>query len=191
MGTDKLTELSKKIYQNHKELFDFIYEHRPDLIDEIGEILKSKIISKGFLIGSSSKKRVRFTTDNISKLTYHNKNERWWKNGESFLFEFILNEDMNKLIFKIVISPSDKDYDVNKLKDILLEIDGFTQPRGKKWLVPFTKNFNYDFSSISDKTSKEISDDMMKILEKTTLIVDKVEKKFLEKEDELLRLKNV
>ena len=26
MGTDKLTELSKKIYQNHKELFDFIVD---------------------------------------------------------------------------------------------------------------------------------------------------------------------
>ena len=93
MGTDKLTELSKKIYQNHKELFDFIIEHKPDLIDEIGETLKSHVKSKGLLIGSSSKKRIRFTTKNISELTYINKNEKWWKNGESFLFEFILNEE--------------------------------------------------------------------------------------------------
>ena len=93
MGTDKLTELSKKIYQNHKEFFDFIIDHKPDIMDEIGEILKGQLKLKGLLIGSSSKKRVRFTTENISKLTYTNKNEKWWKNGESFLFEFILNEE--------------------------------------------------------------------------------------------------
>ena len=191
MGTDKLTELSKKIYQNHKELFDFIIDHKPDIMDEIGEIIKGQLKLKGLLIGSSSKKRVRFTTENVSKVTYTNKNEKWWKNGESFLFEFILNEEKNKLIFKVVISPSDKEYNVNRVKDILLEIDGFKEPRGKKWLVTFTKNFNYDFSSISDKTSDEISEDLIKILDKVIPIVFKVENKFLEYQDELLELKNV
>ena len=90
MGTDKLTELSKKIYQNHKELFDFINEHKPDLSDEMGDILKNVIKSRGLIVGSSSKKRVRFTTKEISELTYINKNSNGWKNGESFLFEFIL-----------------------------------------------------------------------------------------------------
>jgi nicotinic acid mononucleotide adenylyltransferase len=191
MGTDKLTELSKKIYQNHKELFDFIIEHKPDLIDEIGETLKSHIKSKGLLIGSSSKKRIRFTTKNISELTYINKNEKWWKNGESFLFEFILNEEKNKITFKIVISPSDKEYDVDKVKNILKEIDGFKEPRGKKWLVTFTKIFKYDFGTISDKTSDEISYDLNEIFEKIIPFVDKVENKFMEYKDELLDLKNV
>ena len=81
MGTDKLTELSKKIYQNHKELFDFINEHKPDIMDEMGVILKNQLKSKGYLIGSSSKKRVRFTTQSILDLTYINKNVKWWKNG--------------------------------------------------------------------------------------------------------------
>jgi len=191
MGTDKLTELSKKIYQNHKEFFDFIIDHKPDIMDEIGEILKGQLKLKGLLIGSSSKNRVRFTTENISKLTYTNKNEKWWKNGESFLFEFILNEEKNKLIFKVVISPSDKEYNVNRVKDILLEIDGFKEPRGKKWLVTLTKNFNYDFSSISDKTIDEISEDLIKILDKVISLVFIVENKFLENKDELLDLKNV
>ena len=191
MGTDKLTELSKKIYQNHKELFDFIIEHKPDLIDEIGETLKSHVKSKGLLIGSSSKKRIRFTTKNISELTYINKNEKWWKNGESFLFEFILNEEKNKITFKIVISPSDKEYDVDKVKNILKEIEGFKEPRGKKWLVTFTKIFKYDFSTISDKTSDEISDELNEIFEKIIPFVDKVENKFMEHKDELLDLKNV
>lgn len=191
MGTDKLTELSKKIYQNHKELFDFINEHKPDLIDEVGEILKNQIKSKGYLIGSSGKKRVRFTTESIKDLTYINKKEKWWKNGESFLFEFILYEEKNKLIFKVVISPSDKTYNVNRLKEILLEIDGFTEPRGKKWLVTHTKNYTYDYSSISDKTPDEIKEEMDKVLEKIIPILNKVEEKFIENKKELLELKNV
>ena len=191
MGTDKLTELSKKIYQNHKELFDFIGEHKPDLLDEVGDILKSQIKSKGYLIGSSSKKRVRFTTEKILELTYINKKEKWWKNGESFLFEFILYEEKNKMIFKVVISPSDKDYDANRLKEILLEIDDFAEPRGKKWLVTHRKNYIYDYGSISDKTSEELAEDMNKILDKVIPLIEQVEQKFIENKKELIKLKDI
>ena len=65
----------------------------------MGDILKNVIKSRGLIVGSSSKKRVRFTTKEISELTYINKNSNGWKNGESFLFEFILYEEKNKLIF--------------------------------------------------------------------------------------------
>tara|TARA_B100001059_G_scaffold174875_1_gene175229 strand:+ start:517 stop:1710 length:1194 start_codon:yes stop_codon:yes gene_type:complete len=191
MGTDKLTELSKKIYQNHKELFDFIGEHKPDLLDEVGDILKNQIKSKGYLIGSSSKKRVRFTTEKILELTYINKKEKWWKNGESFLFEFILYEEKNKMIFKVVISPSDKDYDANRLKEILLEIDDFAEPRGKKWLVTHRKNYIYDYGSISDKTSEELAEDMNKILDKVIPVIEQVEQKFIENKKELIKLKDI
>ncbi len=191
MGTDKLTELSKKIYQNHKELFDFIGEHKPDLLDEVGDILKNQIKSKGYLIGSSSKKRVRFTTEKILELTYINKKEKWWKNGESFLFEFILYEEKNKMIFKVVISPSDKDYDANRLKEILLEIDDFAEPRGKKWLVTHRKNYIFDYGSISDKTSEELAEDMNKILDKVIPVIDQVEQKFIENKKELIKLKAI
>ena len=56
-----------------KELFDFINEHKPDIMDEMGVILKNQLKSKGYVIGSSSKKRVRFTTQSILDLTYINK----------------------------------------------------------------------------------------------------------------------
>ena len=191
MGTDKLTELSKKIYQNHKELFDFIGEHKPDLLDEVGDILKNQIKSKRYLIGSSSKKRVRFTTEKILELTYINKKEKWWKNGESFLFEFILYEEKNKMIFKVVISPSDKDYDANRLKEILLEIDDFAEPRGKKWLVTHRKNYVYDYGSITDKTSEELTEDMNRILDKVIPVIQQVEQKFIENKNELIKLKAI
>ena len=42
MKTDESIELSKKIYQTHKELIDFIYENKPDLSDHFIKILKEE-----------------------------------------------------------------------------------------------------------------------------------------------------
>ena len=56
MGTDKLTELSKKIYQNHKELFDFIIDHKPDVLDGIKTIFEKQIQKRGWVLGSPGKK---------------------------------------------------------------------------------------------------------------------------------------
>ena len=47
MGTDKLTELSKKIYQNHKELFDFIIDHKPEVVDDLRLIMIEEIQKRG------------------------------------------------------------------------------------------------------------------------------------------------
>ena len=62
MGTDKLTELSKKIYSNHKELFDFIYEHKPNLLDNVRLIFETQIKNRGWILGSLGNKYLRFTT---------------------------------------------------------------------------------------------------------------------------------
>ena len=95
------------------------------------------------------------------------------------------------MIFKVVISPSDKDYDANRLKEILLEIDDFAEPRGKKWLVTHRKNYIYDYGSISDKTSEELAEDMNKILDKVIPVIEQVEQKFIENKKELIKLKDI
>ena len=50
METDELTELSKKIYSNHKELFDFIYEHKPDVLDDVKSIFEQQIKNRGWIL---------------------------------------------------------------------------------------------------------------------------------------------
>ena len=67
MGTDKLTELSKKIYQNHKDLFDFIIDHKPDVLDEVKSIFEKQIQKRGWVLGSQGKSYLRFTTPKISE----------------------------------------------------------------------------------------------------------------------------
>ena len=137
MGTDELTELSKKIYQNHKELFDFIIERKPDVLDEVRSIFDRLIEERGWILGSPGKSYLRFTTPIISHLTYINTNSNGWRNKESFLLEFVMNPSKNRMNSKTVISPSDPNYNTERLSEILMEIEGFKTPYGKKWLVNY------------------------------------------------------
>ena len=191
MGTDKLTELSKKIYQNHKELFDFIIDHKPDVLDDVKSILDKQVVERGWVLGSQNKTRLRFTTPIISEMTYINTNSNGWSNRESFLMEFVLNPSKNRMNFKTIVSPSDPQYNTSRLSEMLMEIEGFKSPSGKKWLVNYQKLVKFPFSKVDDLTKEEIEKEFNKILDEFSTIVQKVEDKFLEHKEEILRMKDV
>ena len=191
MGTDKLTELSKKIYQNHKELFDFIIDHKPDVLDDVKSILDKQILERGWVLGSQNKTRLRFTTPIISEMTYINTNSNGWSNKESFLMEFVLNPSKNRMNFKTIVSPSDPQYNTSRLSEMLMEIEGFKSPSGKKWLVNYQKLVKFPFSKVDDLTKEEIEKEFNKILDEFSTIVQQVENKFLEHEEEILKMKDV
>ena len=189
MGTDKLTELSKKIYQNHKELFDFIIDHKPDVLDGIKSIFEKQIQKREWILGSQGKYYIRFTTPKINELTYINQTSNGWRNKESFLFEFVLGPPKDRINTKTVISPSDPDYNTSRLSDIFMEIDGFKQPTGKKWLAHYQKLVKFPFSKVDDLSEEEIEIEFNKILDGFSPIIQSVEDKFIEHEDEILRMK--
>jgi len=191
MGTDKLTELSKKIYKNHKELFDFIIDRKPDLLDDVKTIFETQIQKRGWILGSQGKKYLRFTTPIIYELTHINENSNGWTNKESFLFEFVLNPLKDRMNTKTVISPSDSNYNSDRLNEMFMEIDGFKSPTGKKWLCNYQKLQKFPFSKVDEYTQEEIEIKFNKILDSFSLIVEKVEKKFLNYQEELLKMKNV
>jgi hypothetical protein len=191
MGTDKLTELSKKIYQNHKELFDFIIDHKPDVLDGIKTIFEKQIQKRGWVLGSPGKNYLRFTTHKISELTYISEKSNGWRNKESFLFEFVLNPSKNRMNSKTVISPSDPQYDTSRLSEIFMEINGFKPPSGKKWLVNYQKLVKFPFSKVDDLSEEEIEVEFNKILDGFSPIIQSVEDKFMEYKDEILIMKNV
>ena len=70
MKTDKLTILSQKIYQNHKEIFDFIYEHKPEVIDDLKNIMRQELVQRNWIEGSQNKYYIRFLTPKIKNLIY-------------------------------------------------------------------------------------------------------------------------
>jgi len=190
MGTDQLTELSKKIYQNHKELFDFIFEHKPDIVDNLNLIMKDELNKRGWLLGSENKYYIRFLTEPIKDLIYYNTDTKnGWNKRESFLFEIQIQPSTNKLIFKTVISPSDSKYNVERLQDILLEIEGFRKPWGQKWLVNYDKKEKFIYDDVETNSEEELRKSINEFYDKITPIINKVENKLVENSNELMKLK--
>ena len=183
MGTDKLTELSKKLYSNHKELFDFVYGVRA--------IFEQQILKRGWILGSPGKNYLRFTTPEISELTYISELRNGWRNRESFLFEFVLEPSKDRMNTKTVISPSDPQYNTSRLSEMFMEIDGFKSPSGKKWLCNYQKIERFPFSKVDEYTQEEIEIKCNKVLDNFSSIVEKVENKFLQYREELLELKDL
>ena len=190
MSTDKLTLLSRKIYNNHRDLFDFIIEKKPDDVDKVQSILMELVSERGWVLGSENKYCIRFYTPQIKDFIYINKIKNGWKKRESFLFEFELYSPKNEILFKTIVSPSDDTYDSNRVSEILREIDGFKSPIGKKWLVNKIKKQKFPFDKISELTDNEIREKLNKILDNIKPIVNMIESKFLEHSDELIKMKN-
>jgi len=190
MESDKSIELSKRIYKNHREILDFIIEHKPDSLDRVNNLLVELLQEKGYVFSSNTKRYVRFTTRKIDELTYKNENSNGWKDGESFLFQFEFWEPQNKISFKTVISPSPDGYDTDRLSEILQEIKDFREPKGKKWLVNKSKVYKFDLDAIYEKTDAEVTDQLLKIYKRVEGIISSVEEKFIEHEEELMKMKN-
>ena len=191
MGTDKLTLTAINIYENHRELFDFIIEHRPEPVDRLREVFSALIEDKGWVIGSSSKSYLRFLTPKIKDHIYINKGSNGWKHRESYLLELELYPNTNKITFRSVIAPSDEAYDTWKLEAILKTIDGFKAPKGKKWLTNYSENTKFNYNEIPELTDEELSKILIKFLDKISPVVQKIEDKFIENSVSLLELKNV
>ena len=49
----------QKIYQNHKELFDFIYEHKPEVVDDLRKSMREELPKRNWMEGSENKYYVR------------------------------------------------------------------------------------------------------------------------------------
>ena len=191
LGTDKLTELSNKIYRNHKDLMDFIFDHKPDLVDRLRKIMIDEVLKRGWILGSENKYYVRFLTPTIKPLIYYNQKKLGWNKGESFLFEIYLYPQSNKLNFKTVISPSEKPYNSERFEEILLEIKGFRESKGNKWLVNKDKKQNFIYEDIPTMSDEEIRTIVNDFYDKITPIIQQVENKLLEKKKELEEMRNI
>lgn len=190
MGTDKLTTLSQKIYKNHKELFDFIIDRKPEVLDNVRSLLNSLILDKGWSLASENKYSIRFNTPGTTPFVFINKSKNGLKNRESFAFEFYLSSTKNLISFFPVIAPCDENYDTSRLSDILQEISGFNKPIGKKWLVYKTHKERFPFDKLLELTEDEIIERLNKLLDKIIPIVIQVENKFEEYSEEIQSLNN-
>lgn len=191
MGTDKLVDISRKIYSNHKELLDFILENKPDETLEIRDLLFEVVKENGFEIGSENKFYVRFLSPEVQPLVYINKKvKNGWKKRESFLHEIRLRVKSGVLVYVPVISPSDPEYDSESLLNLLLEIDGFKTPSGKKWRVPFQKNVKFNYDEFESLTREEKKEKLQKFFEKILPSIKKIDRKLLDNSELLMEWKD-
>lgn len=188
MSGDNLSELAQRIYYSHKELMDFIIENRPDVIDEVREILIQKLKEKGYRIGSENKYYARFYTDKISDLIYISKDHNGWKKRESFLFEIHITK--NRLQIKTVLPPTDPEYDKEKVANLLKQTKGAKKPKGDKWLIHHSNNFSFNSDQLYEMSEEKIEKELEKFhATKIEPIVKKVEEAFEENREMLLKLK--
>ena len=182
MKNDTLNELAVKIYKNHKELFDFVFENKPDLATELYPIFVNKIQKSGWIVGSKNKGYARFLTKTLDPLIP--RKGQGWPLKECFLFEIDFLWQKKRAVFKTVISPSDTEIQHIFCKAIE-NIPGFKKPLGKKWLIHFQHTWKFDTEEMTEIDET----DVLKILEAEwptiTDIVSKVETELLKHKDEL------
>ena len=191
MGIEENSELAEKIYSKHRELFDYIFEIKPDGINNINQIIRECLQSKGYKLGSVSKAFIRFHHPEMEKFVYINSSPNGWSKRETFTHEISLYSLNNKNELKMYLGMSDMgddEYDRARLNEILQELDpeGGTQ---KRWKNYQSKTYSFDVLS-KPKTDKEILKDFEKILDDYKSNIDSVIKHLNKNKKELLDLKS-
>ena len=190
MGVDKNSELAKEIYLKHKDLFDLIYEIKPDGVQNINSYIQQVLESKNYILGSISKSFIRFYAKEMENYIYLNKTPNGWTKRETFLFEISLYHK-NQIRISLGMSDAGDDaYDRNRLNEILQELDpggGI----GKRWKHYMFKSYPYDLNAFYEKTEEEIKEDFTKMLNDYQSNIDSVTNHLQKFEEELLELKNI
>ena len=185
MNDDAANLYAKQLYKNHKELFDFVFENKPDIAEEFRKYFEDKVKKEGWVLGSKNKGYVRFYTKKMEGIVPQYKNSNGWPGREGFLFELDYYWNKQKSItFKSIISPGDEKYRFIMAEQIS-KVDGSKKPWGLKWLVHHTLKFPFVLEKMSEKGDNEIIAEIDKYWPKIVDKVMDVEKSILQKQSEL------
>ena len=122
MGIEENSELAKKIYIKHRDLFDYIFEIKPDGINDINQVILDCLQSNGYKLGSVSKSFIRFYHQDMEQFIYINNSPNGWSKRETFTHEISLYSLNNKNELRISLGMSDmgdEEYDRARLNEIL------------------------------------------------------------------------
>jgi hypothetical protein len=178
MGNDNVNSLAEELYKNHQELFDFVFQNKPDHRSYLTEKLQNFIKKKEWVEGSKNKNYVRFTTSSLTGfLPAYEIQNGGWKGKEPLLFEFILWSD-SYIYFQVAVSPGNKQ---ESIKDWLDEFENSTMIGKKTWSTFFQRKLSFNYQTINDLKNKEFDDELKQFLVDVNEIVLTVEKKIKSK----------
>lgn len=172
MKNDELNELADKIYKNHRELIDFVFEHKSDIASELYPIFMRKIENSGWIMGSKHKGYARFLTPKLDEIIP--KQGKGWPLKENFLFEIDYYWGKKKVIFKTVVAPGDPEIQ-EIFQKAMSNIEGAIKPRGNKWLVHFIHTWKFNVDDFIGADESEVMKVLDKEWGKVEEIVTKVE----------------
>lgn len=182
MKEDVLIELANKIYQNHKDALDFIYDNKPDRLSDVTKILEKAVERRGLILASKNKGYVRFLTPKLDSIIP--RNGKGWKLKESFAFEIVLWG--KKVTLKTVVAPGDE-----TTREILTKaisnVNGAIIPKGAQWLVhhSFSKKINVLDEKYEDE--ELLIKDLYDLLDKREDALQQVEAEILKYRDMLVK----
>jgi PD-(D/E)XK nuclease superfamily len=166
---DNLNELAIKVYNAHKEAFDFIIENRPDPANELYPYFEEKLKECGYIIASKYKGYIRFTTTELDK--HLEKSGNYWIGKELFLFEIDFYWSDKFAIFNAVISPGETTIQ-DKLKEVLNKSKNYRKPTGKKWQVVSKEKKEFIASDMVNEEQETIKGRVNEIIESIKPIVE-------------------
>ncbi|QYH38370.1 PD-(D/E)XK nuclease family protein [Algoriphagus sp. NBT04N3] len=185
MEDGEKAQLANQIYREHRDLFEFVIQNKEDQIYEIRTYLEEKFHEKGWIKGSSTKPILRFLTPELDKIIPKNV-ARGWEYGEAFLFEVYFYARQHKIITYAVLSPSNEK--IRKPLFDILKSKGVNIKPTSDWNTFFSKSLDTQkFSSFTkDGDVEEIGD---KVISNLDELIQKVEPIFLDKKDQIIKLK--
>ncbi|PZV17045.1 MAG: hypothetical protein DCF20_07835 [Pseudanabaena sp.] len=109
VSNSEIAKLCQKIYKQHRQALDLIYEHRPDLQLEISEFLQQMIkdsVEERYIVEDySDKKYIRFAPKEWDDLPFQKTCIHWTDSKRILLFQF--GNDPQNLRLDLVIGPGD------------------------------------------------------------------------------------
>lgn len=97
----EVQELCRRLYANHRQALDLIFEHRPDRQQEITHMLEDLVVGKGGVLDQCSKAFVRFATPTLDRFPHAGSG--WTKTGRMILFE--AEHYPKQLVLKLILGP--------------------------------------------------------------------------------------
>ena len=175
MRDDELVEIAQKIYKNHKDALDFIFENKPDRLLTVAPAFERACVRCGYILGSVNKGYARFTTKKLHEYIPRS-SRNTWKNNELFLFE--LNFWKTKVRFRTVVADEEKEVR-DELINSLVPLKNGKQPRGQKWSIVNSSNVNINVHNEKYSDMDLIENDIYEFLKSQEDFILSVEEALL------------
>ncbi|MEJ8802142.1 PDDEXK-like family protein [Pontibacter sp. H249] len=188
MATDTTNDLAREIYRNHQKLLDFIFENKPDYMDDFSKTIEQFLREKKYIIGSTGKGIVRFLGTQLQDVVPIYSEYNGWPKKEAFMFELDFR-NKKKIMFKATgaPAPSNAAYK-NRLAEILKGLEG-ARKTTDIWQVFISDEASLDIKKLALEEPEKLSAKLSSFWERVQPLIHKVESAMLAHREELAALK--